>query len=519
LVAAIMGDPRDVGPEAGPVSGVDAMRGLMHAGLASPDERIVMRAQLAESVPSLENGLWKVFPDGRMETTWKIMSHVRWHDGTPFTSADVVFTAEVAQDRELPGFRNPAYQSVESVEALNPLTVLVRWKQPFIDADGIFASPLPRHILETPAREAKATFTQLPYWSREFVGAGAFKLREWVPGSHMLLDANDVYPLGRPRIDEIEIKLIPNDNTLMANVLSGVVELPLGRTLSLEQALDMRTRWQSGRIEIVPRPGWSVVYPQLTYSNPLVIKDVQFRRALLHAIDRQQLVDTLMFGYSTVAHSILPPGRPDYEDIKGRAPVFGFDPRTAGRMIEELGYTKGADGGFRDAAGQRLEVEMRTSAENDNNVKLIYPVADYWQRVGIGVDVTLVPPQARDREFRATFPGFQVVRHPSDVTRLQYFHSSRAPTRENNWTGGSDTAYQSPTYDALFDRYSQTIPLPERFDLLGQVVHHLADQVVVMGLYYDNMHALIGNRVANVVVPLEYGTPYTWSAYRWEMRS
>src|SRR3954469_23868132 len=66
LVAAIMSDPKDIGPEAGPASGVDALRGLMHAGLASLDERDVLRAQLAEAVPTLENGLWVLLPDGRM---------------------------------------------------------------------------------------------------------------------------------------------------------------------------------------------------------------------------------------------------------------------------------------------------------------------------------------------------------------------------------------------------------------------------------------------------------------------
>ena len=131
-------------------------------------------------------------------------------------------------------------------------------------------------------------------------------------------------------------------------------------------------------------------------------------------------------------------------------------------MIEELGYVKSGDGWFRDGAGQRIEVEIRTSAENDNNVKLLYPVVDYWQRVGIAAEPLLVATQQRDREYRAAYPGFQVVRHPNDASRVENFHSSRIPTRENNWTGGNDPAYQNPDYDALFERYSTTIPMRER---------------------------------------------------------
>src|SRR6185436_4781685 len=117
---------------------------------------------------------------------------------------------------------------------------------------------------------------------------------------HILVVANDAYVLGRPKIDEIEVKLIPSSSTLAANILAGAVELPMGQTLSLDQALEVRDRWQQGRVEVVPRPGWTVVFPQLAYTNPPIVADARFRRALVTAIDRQELVDTLMFGLSSV---------------------------------------------------------------------------------------------------------------------------------------------------------------------------------------------------------------------------
>jgi peptide/nickel transport system substrate-binding protein len=519
-----MSDPADLGPEAGSAPGVDALRGLLHAGLANVDERDELRAQLAEAVPSVENGLWQVLPDGRMETTWKIRQGARWHDGTPFTSADVLFTAQIIQDREfaafsnLPGFRNPAYQSVESVEAPDPLTIVVRWKELNIDADRLFGTPLPRHLLETAAAEDKASLAQHLYWSQQFIGTGAFKLREWAPGSHVLIEANDAYVLGRPKIDRIEVKLIPADQTLLTNVLAGVVELPLGRTLSFDQALDLRTRWQQGRVEIVPRPGWSVIHPQLTYTQPPIVAEVRFRQALLQAIDRQELVDTLMGGFSEVAEGLLPVGRPQYADIKARAPRFPYDPRRAQQLLEELGAAKSSDGIYRDRAGQRIEVEIRTSAENDNNVKLIYPIVHAWQRLGVGAEATLVPAQQRDREYQATFPGFILSRVPNDADRVGNYISSRTPTRENNWVGGNPAGYQDPSYDALYSQYIRTISIAERMDLLGRLVHQLAGQMVTMGLYYDNLAAPIGNRLQNVVVPQQYGSQYTWSAHLWDVR-
>src|SRR5207249_11289788 len=98
------------------------------------------------------NGLWKVFPDGRMETTWRIKPGVEWHDGAPYTAEDLLFTLRASMDRELPLLRRAAYGSIETALAPDPRTVTVRWAKPFIDADTLFsrelALPLPRHLLE-----------------------------------------------------------------------------------------------------------------------------------------------------------------------------------------------------------------------------------------------------------------------------------------------------------------------------------------------------------------------------------
>lgn len=72
---------------------------LVHTALTALDNKGVLQPRLAEAVPSLENGLWKVFPDGRMETTWKLKPGLRWHDGTPFTSDDLLFTHGRMQTR------------------------------------------------------------------------------------------------------------------------------------------------------------------------------------------------------------------------------------------------------------------------------------------------------------------------------------------------------------------------------------------------------------------------------------
>src|SRR5207245_5323153 len=93
-------------------------------------------------------------------------------------------------------------------------------KQPYTEADSMFsyevARPMPRHLLESAVQADKATLYSSPYWNTEFVGTGPYSLREWVPDSHIITVANDQYVLGRPKIDEIEVRFIAEPNTLMA---------------------------------------------------------------------------------------------------------------------------------------------------------------------------------------------------------------------------------------------------------------------------------------------------------------
>jgi peptide/nickel transport system substrate-binding protein len=272
------------------------------AGLTTLDDQKLRQPLLAEAVPTIDNGLWKVLPDGRMETTWRIRDGVRWHDSQPFTSDDLVFTVQLGQDPTLTAFSTAEFALIEGVEAPDPRTITVRWKEPFINADQMFSFsrqnnklPEPRHLLEKPYQESKATFDELPFWTSEYVGLGPFKVREWVPGTQVDFEANPDYVLGRPKIDRVEVKFILDPSTLLANVASGAVDLTGISTVPIELAAPLREQWRDG--DVVPYAnGWTMMYFQYDHPSPLAIREPQFRRALLSAIDRQQLADELTLG-------------------------------------------------------------------------------------------------------------------------------------------------------------------------------------------------------------------------------
>jgi peptide/nickel transport system substrate-binding protein len=352
----------------------------------------------------------------------------------------------------------------------------------------------------------------LPFWTTGFVGTGPYKLKEWNEGTGVTFAANDRYVLGRPKIDEIEVKFIPDVSTLVANMLAGTVDVNLGRGLELEQAREILSRVEGSKADNAVI-GANAAYPQFMDPKPAILLNPDLRRALIQAIDRQEMVDTFSFGQSSIAHTFIHDLESDYKDIEPRIVKYPYDPRRATELVEGLGYRKGPDGVFVDATGQRLGFEVRTSRGSE---RLLAAVASSWDRFGVAVEQNVVPAQLdRDVEYRATFPAFEIVRRGNyrwDLYRT--LGSEEAPTAETRYNGGNRGRYQSADLDRLLRAYDATVPLRERTQILGQIVNHVTDQVVVVGLYHGIDATVFSKRLSNVFGKYER-TTQAWNIHQW----
>lgn len=520
LVAAMMSDPPTISREnlaaSGSIQGGDVLEALVNSGLSIPDHSGALIPQLAEALPTVENGLWQVFPDGRMQTTWKLRSGAAWHDGTLVSVEDVRFAFALGQDPGLPSFRNPDMALVEGISEPQPGTLAVTWKQPYIQADALFSTTSgrlgtlrPKHLLGQAYVENKEGLPYLPYWTTDFVGSGPFRVREWVRGSHLVLVANESYVLGRPNLDEIEVRFIPDPNVVIVNLLAGQVDYTFGRSLQMSEAMQVRDQWKQGRIAVT---GGLVIalWVQFINPNPAVLQDLQFRRALFHAIDRQEMVDTLEYGAVPPAHTFLPITDPMYPVIESSIMRYPFDPRRSGQMIESLGYTRGPDGVFRGADQQVLSLDVRTNTGHEDRVLAI---ADYFKKIGIDASSSVIPDSLRsDREYNSTYPGVRLWRASTDLG----LSSRDAPIPENRFVGSNRPRYMNPALDTLVDRYFATIPFAERAGVLGQIIRHTTEQLPGMNMYFDPVPVLIGSRLKNVI-PANGAGSDTFNAQEWDL--
>jgi peptide/nickel transport system substrate-binding protein len=321
--------------------------------------------------------------------------------------------------------------------------------------------------------------------------------------------------LGRPKVDSVEVKFIADANTLIANVLAGGVDITTPASLSIEQALSVREQWRGGTM--VPRiQGWTIMYPQHNRPNPPAIGDPQFRRALTHAIDRQQMSDSLTAGFGPVAHSIIPPDHPEYRFVESSIVRYDYDPRRATQLIAGMGLTAGGDGVYRDSASEPLVMKLQTTT-NDTNQKASFATADFFQRIGLQAEVKVIPPSMVGvwRE-RYAYPGLDLTGQSDGVRGIKnLLHSSGAPLPERNYMAplapSNRGAYVNPEYDALMDRYLTTIPVSERMRLLAQLIHWQSDQQLVIPLFYTARGIVVANRLRST-------TPGTnWNAHEWEL--
>lgn len=520
VVAVLAAEPAEVWLPGG--LGFGPLGEFVTAGMENIDNRGVYFPELAEAVPSVENGAWKLFPDGRMETSWTIRSGAQWHDGKPITTEDLLFSIEINQDREAFPTGHPGFAFLDTVRAIDGRIITASWKRPYTGAEQMFsrsaggnplAFPWPKHILENVYLENKPAFAQNRYWSTEFVGAGPYKVKDWVLGSHWLLSANDEYILGRPKVDQVELRFMADAQAIVAGVLAGEIHVTVGGQSPVTPAdsVELKKQWSGGRV-LSTLSGSSPILPQLLNPQPAIVGNVQFRRALSHAINRQEIADSILAGTVPPQHGNVDLNHPAGPELDRALVKYQYDPRRATQMIQSLGYTQGGEGVFRDATGQELTFPIRGVTGNPQDVALGLTVIDYWKQVGTA-PVVDTENRRGDAPWAAEYPAFMIRRYNVQVSRLVEMHSQEARTAANNFTGANLQRYSHPELDSLIERYLVAIPVADRYRLAADIVRHLSDQVVFIGLGYNARIALVSNRLQNYTPgnqPADVPSPHVW---------
>ena len=275
--------------------GANNAQDIVHNRLVIADESGAIEPQLATDLISVDNGTWRINPDGSMDTIWRLRPNVTWHDGTQFTAEDLLFGFTVKKDPAVPWRSSGPAELMESAQAVDAQTFAVRWASPYFGANTApDLTPLPKHLLEAAYLADRANFLSYPGHSTEFVGLGPYRLQTWQAGSHMEFVRYDGYYGGRPFFDRVVLRFLSDPNTMVANILAGEVDVLVPLGVDVEAAVDVRRRWENTGNHvrfILTDLLWLVdIQHRPEYARPADgLTNREVRAGLLHAIDRQTL--------------------------------------------------------------------------------------------------------------------------------------------------------------------------------------------------------------------------------------
>jgi peptide/nickel transport system substrate-binding protein len=399
------------------------------------DENLEMQPYLAES--------WELQDDTAV--VFQLRRDVRWHDGQPVTAHDVEFTFNRAKDPETAALIGSIFLGeVESARVIDDYTIAFRFAQPHAQAlEDFFWAPAPRHLLQdiAPADLRNAEFNRNP------VGSGPFRFGEWRANEQLVLVRNPDFPegLGGPAAaDRVVFRIIPEASTMLTELFTGGVHVDL--PVLPDQVRQIRDNRDT---ELFSYPGRTVYYIGWNNERP-PFNDARVRRAMTHAINRQEIVDALLYGEGEIATSTIPTWHRRAPD--GVQPL-AHDPALAAQLLDQAGWLdRDGDGIRENAQGERLSFTLMSS-DDALRRSVVEVLQNQLRRVGADVQVRVTEFQTmlqahRDRDFDAVFTNWVLDNFKVASAPMALFHSSQADVAQS----ANRSSVRLPRLDAALER-------------------------------------------------------------------
>ena len=412
---------------------------LVYDGLIRYDEKGRVVPDLAREIPTLENG--GISRDNRT-LTYHLMPNARWHDGVPLTARDVIFTWHAIMN---PANNTPTrvgYDRITSMDAPDAHTVRMHFAKPYAPAIYLFrnliqGAILPEHILGHMHDLNRAAFNGKP------VGSGPYVFERWAHGSEMVFRANHAYFRGTPKIEHVVIKFVPNQNTLIGEMLAHEIDM----YYDIPPLLAQRLQGIAG-LGMVSTS--TLHWEHLTFNTrrpPL--NDVVVRRALCAAIDEKTIYRDFYHGFGRMAPTHF---NPDFGWGDPKIAYVPYDLAAAGASLARDGWKIGPDG-FRYKNGQKLAFDLSTVAGVKAREAIEVFLQSAWHE--IGADVAVRNYQAA-MLFAPAAAGGMIATGKTDVSLFEWDNSTPDPDDEtyvgpNSFPpkGQNDSFYRNDTIGRL----------------------------------------------------------------------
>lgn len=449
--------------------------GQIYNGLVKYDKNLNIVGDLAESFSISPNGL---------EITFDLRRGVKWHDGAPFTSRDVLYTYRVIIDPKTPTAYAEDFKQVTKISAPDDYTVRVVYSIPFAPALASWGtSILPAHLLEG------KDITKSPL-ARQPVGTGPYRFKEWIAGQKIVLESNPEYFEGRPYIDRYIYRIIPDTSTMYMELKAGAIDLmSLTPVQYARQTLSSQFTSHFNKFRY---PSSTYVYMGYNLRHPL-FRDKRIRQALTAAINKDELIQGVLFGMGQKAHGPIVPGRwaynPHVRDI-------AYNPQHAMHLLAQAGWKEKNSAGILVKDGKPFSFTILTNQGNQQRLLTAQIIQQRLRFVGIDVKIRIVEWATFLKEF-VDKGNFEVVMLGWSITpdpdMFDVWHSSKTKPGELNFIG-----FKNAEVDRLLVEGRSTFDIEKRKHAYFRIQEILADEQPYTFLYVPDALPVVSSRIRGV---------------------
>lgn len=467
-----------------------------------------------KEIPKIENGLAKLIEVNgvkKVHSVWEIDEKVKWGDGKPVTCEDYAFAHKVASSDNISIGEKEVYTQIEKIEidpknARKCTFIYAKAKWDFYQL-GTF-NPVPKHLEEPIFKkygsqkegyEKNSLYTKDP--TNPGLYNGPYLVSEIQLGDHVTFTPNPHF-YGEPtKIKKIIVKLIPSTNTMEANLRSSTIDLisTLGLALDQALALDKKIKAENLPYTVLYQPSAVYEHIDLNLDNP-ILKDIKVRKALVYAINREDLVKALFEGKQTPALHSVTPKDPWYTDDPNKIVIYKFSKREAEKLLDEAGWKMGADG-YRSKDGKKLSFTLMTTAGNKTRELVQVYLQNQWKQVGIEVLAKNEPARVffgettKKRKFDSMIM-YAWVSSPENNPKST-FTSKNIPSAKNGYSGQNQMGWSNKVVDETLEKLDLEFDHSKRVSMIHDVLKFYTDEVPVIPLYYRSDVAVIPNQLKN----------------------
>ncbi|MGE5561007.1 MAG: peptide-binding protein [Chloroflexota bacterium] len=455
---------------------------LVYSGLVKLNENLEPTGDLAERWESSSDGLtW----------TFHLRKGVKFHDGTPLTSADVKYTYDAIKDKDYTGVRATDFEPIESIETPDEYTVVLKLVEPYAPLlTNLTYGILPKHLFET---TSIAQMKENPA-NMQPIGTGPYKYKEWQKGQYILLEANPDYFGGAPNIEKVIFKFYQDNLVMLAALEKGDIDY-MG-TIPADE-VDRIKKDYADKFDFKEIADLGFTYIGLKQTNPL-FTDVRVRQALMYGANRQQIVTDVLKGRAEVMNANLP--SPSWGYAGDKLNQYAFDPDKAKALLEEAGWKVGSDG-IRVKDGKRFSFKLITSTGNKTLEAALNIIQQNWKDIGVEANIEYIEwsvlcSQYLDvAKFEAYALGWSLGVDPDFYL---YFHSKSA-VEDGQLVGFNDVEFKNADLDKLLEEGRREMDQAKRKEIYLQAEKIVNEQLPYVFLYSQHVTSAMNKRVQGVV--------------------